>query len=62
MHFKAEKKWKRIVEKKDTFNEDKIVSEELKREIELMEVDDNLKQQSRSKKQIKLNFWEKKKN
>lgn len=46
--FKAEKEMgpEGKVEKKDTFNEDKNISEGLKREIELMEVDKNLKQQA----------------
>ena len=37
------------VEKKDIFEEDKNISEGLKREIELMQIDDNLKQQANEK-------------
>jgi len=38
-----------ILEKKEISRDEKIISEELKREIELMEIDDNLKKQAEQK-------------
>jgi hypothetical protein len=39
----------RIPEKKEVSRDEKIISEELKREIELMNIDDNLKKQAEQK-------------
>lgn len=39
----------KIIEKKETSEDEKIISEELKREIELMQVDDNLKKEAEQK-------------
>ncbi len=44
-HFEQEKN----IEKKETAQDEKIVSQELRREIELMELDDTLKKQAEQK-------------
>ncbi len=44
-----------VPEKKEAFSEDKIVADELRREIEMMELDDNLKDEARKKAQ-KIEF------
>lgn len=47
VHFDWDKEKK--IEKKEMSSDEKIVSEELKREIELMQVDDNLKKEAEQK-------------
>ena len=47
VHFDWEKEKK--VEKKEISKDEKIISEELKREIELMDVDENLKKEAEQK-------------
>ncbi|MGD0577201.1 MAG: hypothetical protein ABSA74_03950 [Candidatus Staskawiczbacteria bacterium] len=47
VHFDWEKEKK--VEKKETSSDEKAISEELKREIELMSIDENLKKQAEQK-------------
>jgi negative regulator of genetic competence, sporulation and motility len=46
---KKEVKAETNVEKKESLQEDKIISEELRREIELMQLDENLKKEAEQK-------------